>query len=361
MAHGGGSLSRRQFLGAAAAGALLRRPAVADEAPPVSFFFVSDTHYLADREAPDRLDARSAAVTSRLIEQLNRLPGTPIPAEAGGGTVAPPAGVIHGGDLIDSGDKNGGPFPAMQRTEWASFTRDFGLTGRDGRLRYPVYEVHGNHDGPRGEGLVIEGITERNRTRPGLANRSANGLHYSWDWGPVHCANLGIVVGGSRETQRPRRYNPLGSFDFLAADLEAKVGTSGRPVILTHHVDVARYTGPCDPNAPPGSQEWDPCDVRAFHQALRGYNVIAILYGHTHVRNILYWDGASTRGAGGLSLFNVDNSSHFGDGAQAFFYFQVARDRLTVREYRTKDDWATAEWSPQVWTRPIPPSKNAAG
>src|SRR4051812_25284388 len=112
-------LSRRAFLAAslAPASALLGadgRPAPAE--PDMAFFLVGDTHYLADRQDPGRLDARSAETNARLIDPLNRLPGTAIPARAGGGTVATPRGVLHAGDLIDSGDKTSGNYPKRQRT-----------------------------------------------------------------------------------------------------------------------------------------------------------------------------------------------------------------------------------------------------
>jgi hypothetical protein len=216
-------LSRRDFLATSALAAATTTSgfALADDAAslPVAFFLVADTHYLANKDEPELLDQKSRDVTSRLIDTLNRLPGATIPETAGGGMVAIPRGVIHAGDLIDSGDKNGKVLEQMQATEWKGFVADYGLSGQDGRLKYPVYEVHGNHDGPQGRGLAIDGIVERNKRRPGVKNTSANGLHYSWDWGPVHCVNLGIVVGQVKSVTQRRRYNPLDSLDFLIDDL----------------------------------------------------------------------------------------------------------------------------------------------
>src|SRR5213595_3241928 len=53
-------LSRRSFLTSSAAG-LLASAGVAQQprAEPVSFFVIGDTHYLADKANPDKLDARS--------------------------------------------------------------------------------------------------------------------------------------------------------------------------------------------------------------------------------------------------------------------------------------------------------------
>ncbi len=356
------TLSRRQLLGsfAGATAALALRPtfaAVAD-IKPVAFALIGDTHYLANKESPGEMDLASAGVTSQLIKTLNELPGKAISTEAGGGAVAALSGVIHAGDLIDTGDKTGSVHEKMQQTEWDAFTADFGLTGQEGKLKFPCYEVYGNHDGPRGTGLAIDGIKERNKKRMDVKHVSDSGHHYSWDWGPagnsVHFINLGIVVGSTKDKTQPRRYNPLGSLEFLQEDLKESVGDSGRSVVITHHIDVQRYSTPCDLTDPKNAgKEWHPCDARAFHAAIAKYNVVAILYGHTHARNILKWNGTATRVEQGFDLFNVDNSSHFRSDAQAFFYFEITAGKLLVRELATADRWQTSNWSPQVWTRSL--------
>lgn len=365
-----GPPSRRQFLGgaiassAAIAGASVVPSAngvafAADPAlsattqDPLCFFVIGDTHYLADREQPLMLDPRAGDICGRLVDTLNTLPGTAIPELAGGGKVGRPRGVIHAGDVIDTGDKQGGVTAEMQRTEWAAFARDYGLNGQDGRLKIPVYEVWGNHDSPHGKGHALEQIAIRNKTRPDVVNVSANGLHYSWDWGPAHFVNLGLIVGGDRTVARRRRYAALDSLDFLIADLKDKVGAGSRPVIITHHVDIARYTTACDLAVDAGAKEWDPCDVRAFHAALKGYNIAAIFYGHTHTRNVFRWDGESPKAQTGIPVFNTDNASHFSGNAQAFFYVELHTGQLTVREYQTKDRWATGFFTPQIWTMPV--------
>ena len=348
------TLTRRQFVAATAAGlsipAYLRGDQSKPKDDPVAFFLVGDTHFLANKEDNAKLDERSAAVTGRLIDMLNKLPGTAVPQEAGGGTVLAPRGVIHAGDCIDTGDKAN---VKMQETEWAAFTDAYGLTGKDGKLKVPVYEVHGNHDSPRGDGLAVKKIITRNKTRPGVNSASKSGVHYSWDWGGVHFVNLGIVVGQVEDVTRKRRYGPLGSLEFLVSDLKDKVGTSGKPVVITHHVDMLRYAWPLpveDKKAE--GMEWDPADVRGFHEAIKGYNVAAILYGHTHARNVFRWDGTNKAAKEGIPTFNVDNSSHFGSKLQAFFYFEIRGDGLIAREYQTTDAWETGSWTPQTWTAP---------
>jgi predicted phosphodiesterase len=356
------SVSRRQFLATASAGAGAFAIGTAWSHEPdagrihdsdVAFFLISDTHVLARKDEPTRIDDRSIATCRGLINTLNALPGTKIPEHAGGGVVSTPRGVIHAGDLIDSADKQGGPHPQMIETEWSTFVEECGLSGTEGRLKFPIYEVHGNHDGPGGESHPVRQIIARNKSRPGLKNVSENGLHYAWDWGPVHFVNLGIVVGSDPALNRAGRYNPLGSLGFLKSDLERNVGVSGRPVVITHHVDVARYSKPCDEQSPLSGVEWDSCDVRAFYRTIKSFNVMAVLYGHTHVRNVFRWDGTPQKAENGVPVFNVDNGSHFSSNEQAFFYFHLHGDSLTVREVQTKDRWQNFSWTTQTWTQPV--------
>ena len=315
---------------------------------PVAFFLIGDTHLVADKKDAGKLDERSASLAARLVDTLNKLAGTEIAKSAGGGTVLPPRGVVHAGDCIETGEH---AKVKMQQTEWAAFNAEFGLTGKDGRLKLPIYEVHGNHDGTRDKGIPITQIIERNKTRPHVTNLSKNGLHYSWDWGNVHFVNLGIVVGQVEEVKRKRRYDPLGSLEFLIADLKDKVGASGRPVVVTHHIDMLRYAQALPVEDKKAENlEWDPADVKGFHDALKGYHVAAILYGHTHSRNVFRWDGSAKAAKTGIPVFNVTKSSHFSSMAQGFFYIEIRGDTVTAREYQTKDGWQSGSWTPQVWT-----------
>jgi hypothetical protein len=354
-------LSRRRFLQltAAAGGGFAFTQARSQDSTPlppaeegISFFLVGDTHYLANKNKPDSLDQTSLGYTSRLIETLNFLPETPWPDALGGGKVPAPKGLIHAGDCIDSGDRTGPVFEAMQRTEMAAFRQHFGLNGEDGRLRFPVREVHGNHDAPQGRGLALEIIRERNKTRNGLAAVSPNGVHYSWDWGNVHFVNLGIVVGSAKDVERPRRYPPLDSLDFLISDLAEKVGNSGKPVIITHHIDVARYCAPIDDPARAAKNEWDFADVAAYHEVLRKYRVAGILHGHTHQRRIFAWDGTppgKNEPKDGIPVFNTGKAAHFNSESQAFLHFQMTDREIIAREYFTEEGWQHGAWRPRAW------------
>ncbi len=347
-------VDRRHFLAAS----LLSTSAIAWGQKPapsaqptgdLAWFLIGDTHYLADIDNTDKMQAYSQQTNRALIETLNKLPGTELPESIGGGKVAQPAGLIHAGDVIDTGDKNGAKHEAMQQTEIANYAADYGLTGKDGRLKIPVYEVHGNHDSPHGQGHAINQIIARNKNRPGLVNLSSNGMHYSWDWHGVHFVNVGIVVGQVAEYKRRRRYNPLDSLEFLNQDLEKHVGSSGRPVVITHHVDMLRYAKPIPADEKSLNDEWDPADVSGYYAAIKSYNVIAIQYGHTHARNVYQWDGTNKTAKSGVQSFNVDNSAHYASKAQAAFYFQLTNGELIVREFSTTDRWETMTWTPQVW------------
>jgi hypothetical protein len=290
----------------------------------------------------------SAQYNVRLVEWLNRLPGTAIPGGAGGGVVAQPHGVLHAGDMIDNGDK-GAARMAMMETETEAWTADWGLNGGDGRLRWPVREVHGNHDGPRGDTVTVREVIARNKRRRGLTGVSDNGLHYSWDWAGVHFVALGIVVGDAPEVQRKRRYAPLGSLPFLRADLEQHVGSTGRPVVLLHHVDVHRYSIPV-PDEKAAQSEWDYGDALAFYETLKPYRVAACICGHTHARRVVRWAGGKDeKGTGGVPFLNTDNAGHYAKPEQAILYVEVAPAELRVREFFTRDGWATGAWTPQLW------------
>ena len=126
-----------KLIAAISCGAILMLASAAQAARDLTFFQVSDTHYgkspVGDKTVP------------MLVDKMNALPGTPYPAIIGG-KVGAPRGVIHTGDITNDGKKE----------QWLMFVRDYGLTGKDGRLAYPVYETFGNHDGGS-SGVVRKG------------------------------------------------------------------------------------------------------------------------------------------------------------------------------------------------------------
>ena len=328
-----------------------------------AFLVVGDPQYLAEKSnSPTQLDPFSEEANSRAIELLNKFSGKALPEPDKMEKVsADILGIIVTGDLIDSADKSGGFYPAMQRFEWIRYKADYGLTGEDGKIPYPVYELHGNHDGPQGDTFVVEDIIARNILRKGLCRLSENGLHYSWNWGPLHCVNLGIFVGQGEKRRKDHHYTPRSSLEFLRDDLEIEVGDSGRPVILSFHLH------PFGPE-----YDWPKEDLDAFSKTISGYNVVAMFHGHTHGSppSRRMWDGTvfGTNQPTGIDIFNPDDIGASktdpkdptkGVGLlHGFLYVElvdesgVENDQFIVRSYATKDNWKTHDWH-TVWTRAI--------
>lgn len=241
-----------------------------------SFFFlvVSDSHYgKADRQK-----------NLETVGRMNAIGGTDLPGWLTG-RAGKPAGVIHCGDILDS----------PSDSAYEQFQEDYGLTG-EARLKFPVYETFGNHDGGIDQ-AVRQGTIKRNPHRPGLSSVSENGLHYSWDWNGVHFINLGAYPGNEwidscgwcHYFKDPFR-EPLFSRQFLKEDLARNVGTSGRPVVLVQHYgwdDFSRLW-------------WTLPEKDSLALIIKPYKVIGIFHGHSHaVENRIFqgvpvWSAGST-------------------------------------------------------------------
>lgn len=337
----------------------LTGPAQAEET--FAFFVVGDPQYHAEKGQP-RLDPFSEAANQRGLDVLLALPGKTIGEQAGGGRVAKDIlAVLATGDLIDSGDKNGRAYEAMQRVEWQRFVADFGLTGHEGRLPWPVYEIHGNHDGPQGDTFIVADIIARNKQRPGVVQRSENGLHYSFDLGPLHVVALGMFAGAGESRREGHHYAARQSLEFLQKDLQQQVADSGRPVAAMFHLH---------PNGP--EYDWPGEDLQALWKALQPYNVIALFHGHTHASppSRLMWDGQkfAPELPGGIDVFNPDDlgatkrdprhPQRPASTRHGFLYVELIDadgtkgDRLVVRSLATRDGWKTYQWD-RMWTRPV--------
>jgi len=309
-------LGKRNLLRAAAALAVVGAVALAfillggRPGRDVTFFLASDTHYGLSPEV-DKADGR-------VVEAMNLLPGTAFPKEIGG-TVGVPRGVAVLGDLVNNGDGPEGP------VQWRQFTSDFGVAG-EGRLRYPVYELPGNHDGGDG-GVVRRGIRERDARRPGLKGASENGVSYSWDWDDVHFVSLGLFAGSEGEvvvSPWGRRFEgtwrlPGHSIEFLKEDLAKNVGRSGRPVVLLQHYGFDVW----------GMSWWSEKERQALAEVIRGYDVIAIFWGHSHVVMRVDLDAFPTFCAG---------SAWSGRLPGSFLVVRIKGKRMDVAE-RKMDGW----------------------
>ena len=255
----------------------------------VTFFVGSDTHY--GRE-------NNAAINRRVIDEMNALPGVSLPALIGGGIVRTPRGVVINGDLLDEGFN-----PETAKAQWAEFCRDYGLTGNDGRLCYPLYEGFGNHDGGPSKSIPRAGIKERNATRFGLTSISPDGHHYSWDWDQVHLVQLNLFGGdGPQDVKGVNgpEHDPEGSLKFLRDDLAKNVGSSGRWVIVFQHFG---WLGGM-------SDWWQPEAKERFYEVVKPYHIACLINGHSHGAAFVPWhdlltihDGSTARGDGDTGDF----------------------------------------------------------
>ncbi len=325
----------------------------------IDFFAIGDPQYLAEKkDNPTSLDPLSQKASERFIRLIQQLPGTELPTEQENRRVLEsPRGMLNAGDLIDSLDKHGKPYPAMQKFEWNRYRRDFGLTGDEGRISIPVYEVYGNHDGPQGNSFLVDDLKKRNRKRPGVVNISENGIHYSWDWGPIHFINLGMFVGKGDERREDHHYAPRESLKFLKRDLREHVGDSARPVIITHHLHVGT-----------NDFDWPDEDKKAYYNTIKDVNILAVFHGHTHGDPRMYrWNGEET----GANLENSVRVFDTGDACASkihngepvglrhgFLYFSILdrtgtkRDRLRAWSFHTEDNWKT-HIQKDHWSRSI--------
>ena len=264
-----------------------KRPPVVENREPVggtgvTFFVAADTHCGAKD---------ITALNRRQIAAMNALPGTAYPP-AIGGAVGRPRGVLIAGDLTEDG---------LGR-QWKQFVSDYGLTGRDGLLRYPVFEGTGNHDR---HALLFRPVLDGVRKRHG-------GLTYSWDWADVHVVCL---------DECPRGVN----LRWLREDL-ASVGRK-IPVVIYFHFSILG----------PYSNSWSGRQKQAFGKQIEGYNVIAIFHGHYHGSGHYRWAG--------LDVYNVGSPRH---SCRSFAVARITDTRMTVASW----NWQQQRW--QWWdVKPI--------
>jgi len=277
----------------------------------VTFFVGSDCHYGRDE---------INEINSRTFDRMNALPGEPLPAQAGGGTVRTPRGVVLCGDLLDHGSDRETSPAALER-----MFRDIGLLG-EARLAFPVFEGFGNHDGGPGS-FVREAIRLRNRKRRGLTAVSPNGLHYSWDWDHVHLVQLNLFAGSGAEdvasvTAKP--HDPEKALEFLRDDLARQVGASGRPVVIFQHFGLP----------PDGmSHWWQPAAKERFREATRPYNVAAVFHGHSHAATVYQWQG--------LRIIADGSTIRPDSGGGDFFVIRITTNEF-IAAHNKSDGWGVA-------------------
>jgi cytolysin (calcineurin-like family phosphatase) len=301
----------------------------------VTFIATSDVHYDAFEN-----EDRNGRVRDTL-RHMNEIGSLAWPAQLGGGTIARPRAVVVLGDVLDDGDRMFQE-KVQGAQQWEYFKADFGLDGTDGLLKFPVFEGAGNHDGPPA-GREKSGFSfqaeekKRNALRKEkgwLANLAAGGLHYSWNFGDVHFVQLNLYPADQQHAlikYSPQYHDPQGALTFLKQDLASQVGTSGRPVVLMSHCGF-------------DTDWWHLDDWKALYEAVKPYNVILYLYGHTGT-GLRDW-----KPEGEEKPLNCINTGQTENG---FFVVQILDDRLRAA-YRIK------QWT-ETKTPGAPPQKTWTG
>jgi cytolysin (calcineurin-like family phosphatase) len=207
-----------------------------------------------------------------MIAEMNSIAGKPFPQEFSG-QVGKPLGLLVAGDLTNSG--------AIE--EWNEFVKLYGLTGAEGLLKMPVYESVGNHD--LGDKIVKKGVIQRHKAD-----------HYSWDAGDLHIICLG----------EPNNKD----LAFLKKDLEP-VGHL-RPIVIYFHYSIV---------GPYSDEYWFGADNHRakFADAMKGYNIVALIHGHFHGSGWYKWKG--------YDVYDVGAVPH---GWKDFIVLHVTDTRLTV-------------------------------
>ncbi len=291
----------------------------------VTFLATSDCHYVEAARKNDRNQSNR-----QTIEQMNAIAGERWPAQLGGDQIRLPRAAVVLGDCIDDGDRTQDG-RSLSAEQFRYFTADFGLDGSDGRLRIPVFEGWGNHDGPpvgkeKGTFSFQAQLKERNKARrdKGLIGHvSANGLHYAWDWDDVHLVQLNLYPADrQREGVRysPAWHDPQGALAFLKDDLEKNVGRSGRPVVLMSHCGF-------------DTDWWTPVDWRELYDAAKEYHVVLYVYGHSGT-GVRPWAPA-----GETRKWLCIND---GQTEKGFFVIQLVGDRLRAA-MRRKQGYAVVK------------------
>lgn len=247
-----------------AAGALIFLSGCANR--EVTFIVASDLHFNGDSTRTVVFDT-----ITRLMNSSVKLIG-----DSTGVRISKPFGAFLTGDLTEGGTAD----------QWEQYIDVFGLNG-EGRLKMPVFETFGNHDGNSG-GVVREGIRERNKLRKGVTMISDNGLHYAIR----EKGSLFIVLGSYpadewdptcewchyfKETFR----EPEGSLTFLRSVLEKNREGKNLPVYLFFHYGWDSFS----------HLWWTTAEQNRLLETLAGTDVQAIFHGHNHAVESYQWNG----------------------------------------------------------------------
>ncbi|WP_394830407.1 metallophosphoesterase [Pendulispora rubella] len=263
----------------------------------VTFFVLSDLHF--GFGFPDDLKtlpadplARPVGIErdhQRVIARMNGLAGQAYPT-AMGGKVQTPRGLLLTGDLTERG----------RVEEWQHFVAYYGLRGREGLLKIPVFEGIGNHDRVHGafRGCVEQRVVERH-----------GGRFYSWDWDDVHLVSLGEAPDDEGLT-------------FLANDLARYA--EDVPIVIAFHFAL---------EGPWSTGNWfSEGDFRSrLKKTMEKHRVIALFHGHHHATGHYRWNGVDVYKPGAVK-----------DSTHTFSVVHVTDSKMTIARYDYEAN--TWEW-----------------
>ncbi len=229
---------------------------------------------------------------------------------------------------------------------------------------------------------IREYVRDKKRVT-GKSHKSSHG-HYSWDWHDVHFVQLNLFPGDSPAPIEDLWLAgggwdpaPRYSLSYLIDDLATFVRGSGRPVILIHHYgfdDFSKRNGWS--RTPGGPQEpwWNEAERLAYWNAIKSYNVIAILTGHIHLdasHTPTYYPFRRPPGATGGPDFipsfvvGAARSNDNENGLGAFTDIQInGANQMFVRRRDhngTQRSIHCAIFSGALYVLPDAPSEGAAG
>ncbi|HWK68473.1 MAG TPA: metallophosphoesterase [Rhizobiaceae bacterium] len=315
------------------------------------FIFTNDVHACRMETGLSLNCAAEGKTDANLLRHINALNGMtervwpsdiggmPTGLERAGRKIAPPLGVVIGGDLTDDG--GGQIVLPSEGTQLLQFSHRYQQGVGPDRIHFPVYLGLGNHDldqdGPAQHGdwyrRQMRDYIEINH-RPGVffkppvpaSNYDVASDSYSWDWGGLHLVQLHRFGGDTRK-------GAISGLGWLKNDLAANA-SDGRPVILFQHYGWDGFsTERWDPAAKVFDDQgegddhwWSEAERQALLDVLAGYNVVGLFHGHQHETAMIYQYG-------GLDLFKP-KAAYMG----GFAVVRVTDKRLEVVLGETSQD-----------------------
>ncbi len=245
----------------------------------LTFFGWSDQHVQTDGNGDHLMPT---------IDAMNALPGRPYP-ETIGGNVARPAFVFGLGDITEW------PTHAAKDTYERLITE---------RLKFPSYDVAGNHDvgGDAPSRTVLDWLVARH-----------GALSYTFQKGGVHFIAVFSAYDESLNSPaQPISQEALAHLRHLLATVPA-----GEPVIVATHLCFDAITNRDE-----------------FVEALAGANVVAVLGGHYHKAVVSHYRG--------INFVQLPSPAPGSPGE--FTVFRFTSNRLTAIPF----DYVKSAWTADV-------------